>query len=92
MNETKLIVELKQYKGDSLKAFADVTLCLAEGDFTLKGFRVIHQSGKEAWVAFPETSYTKDGKQVNKRIVEASKALNKKICDLILEEYGKLSR
>jgi DNA-binding cell septation regulator SpoVG len=95
MNETKIIVEIKAYKGesDSLKAFADVTLCTEYGELTLKGFRVLHKSGKEPWVAFPDSSYEdKDGKKVHKRIVEASKALNKKICDLILEEYAKLSR
>lgn len=83
MSEQNIIVELKLYEKGSLKAFADVTF----EDLTVKGFRVIQKDGEGAWVGFPTSSYTKDGKVINVQIIEPSRSLKKKICDLILAEY-----
>lgn len=87
MNEQNIIVELKVFERGNLKAFADVTIPTQLGEITVRGFRVIQKDGAGAWVGFPSTSYTKDGKTVNNQIIETSKSLKRKITDLILAEY-----
>lgn len=88
MNDQNIIVELKLRESGNLKAFADVTIPTALGDLTAKGFRIVKKEGEAAWVGFPTSSYTnKDGKRIDNQILETSKGLKKKICDLILAEY-----
>lgn len=85
--EDPIIIELKVFERGSLKAFADVTIPTQLGELTVKGFRVVQKDGEGAWIGFPSTSYTKDGKTVNNQILETSKALKRKLTDLILAEY-----
>ncbi len=93
MNEIKLLAELKLLEGtSSIKALADLTVGLPSGDLTIRGLRVIHQPSKEAWVAFPQSSYVKDGKQINKDILILSRSLRKEVCDLVLTEYERSTR
>ena len=74
--------------GSSVKANADVTLGLPEGDLTIKGFRVIQQDGKDPWVAMPTNSYKdKSGEFKNLKIIEMPRRLKDPICNKILELY-----
>ena len=83
----KLRVDLRGVNLGKLKAFADVTIPSAIGDLMILGFRVIHEDGKHPWVGFPSNSYPKDGKIVNKRLLDVSGAAKRAIADAVLREY-----
>lgn len=87
MNEQRITVELKRVAFGKLKAFSDVTLPTPFGEFTIKGLRVIQQEGEEPWVAFPTSSYVKDGKTVNVAVLEFPRSLKKMIADEVLGEF-----
>lgn len=84
-----LIQVRKVENAKSLKALADLTISLSEGEFTIRRIRVIHQDGKSPWIAFPQESSYKNGEQQYYQICEISRKLKKVIEDKILEEYGK---
>jgi DNA-binding cell septation regulator SpoVG len=85
----EISVEVKIYERGSLKAFADVTIQTAMGEMTLKGFHVIKKEGQPEWVAFPSSSYVKDGKKVNNQFLEVSKTVKKKLVDAIMAQFEK---
>ncbi len=88
MNVEKILVEVRLYESGSLKAFANVTMPSEVGELTIKGFMVFQKDGKSPWVAFPNNKYTnKDGEEIKNQIIETSKAVKRKLEDLILAEY-----
>lgn len=92
MNNENVIVELKLFDRGQLKAFADVTIALPVGEITVRSFRVIQKDSQAAvWIAFPAVSYTKDGKIVNKQILEVSRGLKKQVTDAILAEFKRVT-
>lgn len=87
MNPDSLSVILRRVDRGAIKAFADVTLKTAIGDFTLLGFRVVEQPGKEAWVGFPQASYVKDGQTVNKPVLDVTRSQEDLIKNAVLAQY-----
>jgi DNA-binding cell septation regulator SpoVG len=87
--EPRITVNLNLYSSTSskLKAFADVTLGLASGELTIKGFKVVATKPDVLWVAPPCLSYEKDGQKHNKTVIEVSKTLEKMIAQAVLQEY-----
>jgi hypothetical protein len=70
-----------------MKTFADVTILFDAGEITVKGCRVLQNEHKNPWVAYPTTSYTKDGKRINKQIFESSRGLHRQIVEAVLAAY-----
>jgi len=89
---TKISIDIRRTDfSNSIKANADVTLTLEEGDLTIKGFRVIHQEGKSPWVALPSNCYKdKAGEFKNFKNIEMPRRLNEHISKAILEQYQSL--
>lgn len=55
---TDLLVELRLLETDNaVKASVEVTLQTEHGELTLARLKVIHQDGKNPWVAFPDIRY-----------------------------------
>jgi DNA-binding cell septation regulator SpoVG len=73
----------------SLKAKADLSLLTDEGEFSIKGFRVVEVPGKEAFVAPPQEKYQdKDGKSAYKDLLWVSRSIQALIYPKILESYN----
>lgn len=87
MNDLEMTIELRLMNRGNLKAFADITFPSALGEITVRGFRVVQKEGQEPWVAFPSSSYTKDGKIVNNPILEVSRGLKQKVTVAVLTRY-----
>lgn len=88
--ENNIIVEIRLFKNSgNLKAFADMILPNPLGDITIRGFRVVQKPGSEPWVAFPQTSFLKNGNVQYVPLLEMSRRLRSQIQELILEEYRK---
>jgi DNA-binding cell septation regulator SpoVG len=87
MGDLKMTTEMKRIQRGQLRAFCDVTLSFEHGELTLKGCRVIQKDGQEPWIAFPTNSYEKDGKTINKPVLEFSQTLRRMITTAILAEY-----
>lgn len=80
---------MKRHESGQLKAFADITLVTDLGEITLRGFRVLQQEGKAAWVAPPSINYQRDGEWVNRKILETSRRLRIQMIDAVLGEFNK---
>lgn len=87
MESGKLRVDLRVVNLGKLKAFADVTIPSALGDITVLGFRVIREDGKNPWVGFPSNSYPRDGRIINKRLLDVSGRAKREIAQAVLSEY-----
>lgn len=88
-----LLVEVRLIDGDSAaKAYAEVTLQTEQGELTLSRLKVIHQDGKEPWVAYPTIDY-KDRESGDFRhldVIKPGVRLKKTIQNEILEKYAEL--
>lgn len=83
--KTSIRIRILNKKG--LKAFVDVTF----DDFlTIRGFRIIHQEGKDPWVGFPQLTYQQGENTKYKDILDVSDNTRREIEDKVLEEYKKL--
>ncbi len=81
-------VDIKPYAGPGqLRAFADVTARTPAGELTVRGYRVVSNKVGGLWVAAPSTTYTKDGQIKNKRVVDASRATERRISEAVMEAY-----
>ena len=78
---------VKLFERGQLRAFVDITFTLPCGEMTISGFRVIQNGTKAPWVANPSISYQKDGKTVNKSIVETTRAMQPVLMQLVLDAY-----
>lgn len=89
-----ILVDVKlRDDGKAAKASADVTIDSIWGDVTLCGFRVVHQDGKEPWVAFPKISYKdKDsGEYKNIPIVIPGRKFKHAVSEAVLQKYLEVS-
>ena len=85
----KAEVRLVKNKESKVKAFVTLTLELRNTDLSINGFKVI-DSEKGLWVAFPSTSYEKDGETKYSNIVYVhNDDAYDDMCAFILEEYDK---
>ena len=85
----KAEVRLVKNKESKVKAFVTLTLELGDTDLSINGCKVI-DSKDGLWVAFPSTSYEKDGetKYSNVVYVHDENAYDD-MCAFIMEEYDK---
>lgn len=86
-----IIVEIRPSKTSSaLKAMAEVTVQTALGELTISKLKIIHEEGKDAWVAYPDITYKPKGSDDYRRlkIVLPSKRLDQAIKDAVLEKYS----
>ena len=90
MSGEQITVELRLFESGSLKAFADATFPSELGEITVRGFRVIAKDGKPPWVAFPSSSYRKNGEFVDRPLLEVGRALKRQIAEAILAEFKRL--
>jgi DNA-binding cell septation regulator SpoVG len=86
-NEPEVTVRVKLLERGQLRAFADVTIAFSSHELTLLGYRIVQKDGQPPWIALPSSSYQKEGKPVNKKLVECSRKLNQTIQEAILLEY-----
>lgn len=86
-NEPEVAVRVKLLERGQLRAFADVTISFSGHELTVLGFRIIQKDNQVPWIALPTSSYQKEGKPVNKKLVECSHKLNQTIQEIILHEY-----
>ncbi len=92
---SEITVELKTVSGQkSRKARASVTLDTDLGELTIAQISVIHQDGKEPWVALPTIDFEdkqNPGKYVRLDTVLPGHRLKKAISDAVLAKYRELS-
>ncbi len=89
----EMMIEVWPTDGDSAaKASAQVTLMTDYGELTLRRLKVVHQDGKEPWVAYPTIDYkdreTGDYKHLD--VVKPGVRLKKLISEAVLTEYAEL--
>lgn len=87
MSESCIAVVVRPIDRGKLKGFADVTLSSEIGEITIKDFKVFQNEGEEPHVAFPTTSYVKNGTPTYKPLFEASPSLARQITQAILTQY-----
>ena len=90
----KMFVEVSPFDGDSAaKAGAEITFETEFGDLTISRFKIIHQDGKNAWVAFPNIRYQdeKSGEYRTLQIIIPSRRLRRIITDQILSKYREIT-
>ncbi len=89
----EMLVDVRLIEGDkAAKASAEVTLQTEGGELTLSRLRVIHQDGKDPWVAYPTIDF-KDRESGNFRHLEVIKPgvrLKKTIQSAVLAKYAEL--
>ena len=91
MADEQLIVAIHRHESGQLKAFADITLLTPLGEITLRGFRVVQKPGKSPWVAYPATSYQKDGKTQFKNLIDAPQGTQQRLARAVLAEFERIS-
>lgn len=91
MTDEQIVVSIHLYQSGQLKAFADVTLHTTLGEITIRGFRVVHKPDQAPWIAFPATSYQKDGKTKFKDLLDTPQATHRKVAEAILAEFMRVS-
>lgn len=87
MSNESIQVDLRHVNYGGVKAYGDVTLPTPVGEVTIKGFRVISKNGEPPWVGFPSTSYQKEGKSVNKPLLELRTGVRRQIAEAILRAF-----
>lgn len=89
----EMLVEVWLMDGDSsAKASAQVTLNTDHGELTLSRLKVIHQDGKDPWVAYPTIDY-KDRETGDYRHLDTIRPgvrLKKVISEEVLAKYAEL--
>ncbi len=89
--QDQILVEMKPLQNQNpKKATVDITFDTTHGELTIKKLNVIHQDGKDPWVAFPQINYPdkNTGEFRNLRIVFPGSRLKKAITDAVLNEYS----
>jgi hypothetical protein len=91
MNKVEISVEIRLFSkpNSPVKAYADVSLRLAEGMVFLIGFAVVQKDGKPPFVGFPSKPGTIQGKFFP--VVDLQGEVRELVCKEILDAYGKRS-
>ena len=83
--EGVFVEEIKDINKGNLKAFVTVTI----ERVTIKGFRIVQQPGKKAWVSVPQQEWTDNkGERRYSNIIELPDDLLKHTRQIILDEWG----
>ncbi len=88
----EMLIEVWPVDSDTAKASAQVTLMTDCGELTLCRLKVVHQDGKNPWVAYPTIDY-KDRETGAYRHLETVKPgvrLKKAISEAVLAKYAEL--
>ena len=88
MTESPITVDVRRIERGKLKGFADVTLSSELGEVTIKDFKVFQNEGEHPHVAFPTTSFVKNGTPTYKPLFDASPSLARQITQAILSQYA----
>ena len=84
MSDTKIEVKIRPAtKPGKIKAFADLTLFLTDGELLLHGFAVIQQEGKSPWVGFPQIP----GRSKFFPVIETKGRIEKAITKAVLDAF-----
>lgn len=90
----EMLIEVRPIDGDkAVKAIAEVTLQTEQGELTLSRLKVIHQDGKDPWVAYPTIDY-KDRESGDFRhlpVITPGVRLKKAIQSAVLKKYAELA-
>lgn len=70
-----------------LKALADVKLCWADNEFTIRRCPVFEKSGEPPWANLPRLGIEKNGKREFVPILELSRELKQRVLNAVLDEY-----
>lgn len=87
----EILVDIRSIDGDqAAKALADVTFLTDFGELTLSRIKVIHQDGKDPWVAYPTVDFKdrETGDYRHLEIVKPGVRLKKVISEAVLAEYA----
>lgn len=76
----------------SAKASGQVTLSTDHGELTLCRLKVIHQDGKDPWVAYPRIDYKdrETGDYRHLEVIRPGVRLKKAISEAVLAKYAEL--
>ncbi|MCB2229878.1 SpoVG family protein [bacterium] len=90
MSENVIVEVRKKENLGSLKATAEVTLQTSHGELTISKIKIIHQEGKEPWIAYPDISYKPKGSDEYRilKVFIPSKRLDQVIKQAILDKYS----
>ena len=91
--ENEIMVEIRLVKDQkATKAVGSITLSTGLGDLTLQKVRVIHQDGKDPWVAYPQVDFAdkESGERRHIDIIIPSQRLRKAVSDAVLNKYKEL--
>ncbi|MFH1892057.1 MAG: septation protein SpoVG family protein [Candidatus Zixiibacteriota bacterium] len=74
------------------KAEASVTFETSHGELTIRRLRIIHEDGKDPWIAFPTIDYAdkQTGAYRHLAILAPGARLRRAVTEAVLEEYRKL--
>ncbi len=89
--QNEMLTEVWLKDGDqAIKASATVTFQTEFGELTIAQLKVIHQEGKNPWVAMPDIRYkdTTSDEYINLKTVIPGARLKKAISDAVLSKYA----
>ena len=92
MRYSRALTRRRVFSSSSAKASAQVTLTTDYGELTLCRLKIVHQDGKDPWVAYPTIDY-KDRESGDYRHLETVKPgvrLKKAISEAVLTKYAEL--
>jgi len=86
----EIAVENMKYlhNAGNLRAFCDVRIRTADGDWVIRSCKIIQQPKQKAWLSFPTISWQDgDGKTYYKTMLEVPTDLKSKISEASLSTY-----
>jgi len=89
----EMLIEVRLIEGDkATRASAEVTLQTECGELTLSRLRVIHQDGKNPWVAYPTIDFKdrESGEYRHLDVIRPGVRLKKTIQSAVLAKYAEL--
>jgi hypothetical protein len=88
--ETGLKVDLSLVNAkEPLRALADVTLRISEGDLVLHRCAVFHKVGEPPWAILPRLAIEKQGKRQFVPLIDLPRSLRERVLEALLVEYRK---
>ena len=87
MEYENIKIDMRLVDLGKLRAFADVTLSTEVGEITLKGFRVVSGEEGRYWVGLPQNTFSKNGKRVNRPVMEMAPRVKRHITDKVLSVF-----
>jgi hypothetical protein len=86
--ETGLKVDLSLVNAkEPLRALADVTLQLPDGELTIRRCPVFEKAGQPAWASLPRLPFDKNGERKYAPLIDLPRELKTRILDAILAEF-----